>query len=193
MSIACRSSARALLALILTALAWGPSAQSRQALPGFAGLGWGSSRPLVKKDFAARGYFRLLSEDDAFAYFEGPFLGKQARIAVGFESGAMFEAVLTFAADGTAALADYRDLLRRIRAIYGPPTSSIEAYEPPFESGDGREIEAIRANKATIGADWSFADGNDLSALIDRSDLSTIIIFTNNALMSRYIENLANR
>ena len=148
---------------------------------------------MVKREFAASGYFRLLAEDEAFAYFEGPFLGVQARIAVGFEGGAMFEAVLTFSAANPPTLADYREFLRKISAVYGAPSSAIEAYQPPYESGDGREVEAIRANKANIAADWAFSDGNDISAFVDRGDLSTIVIFTNNALMSRYIEGLGRR
>ncbi|MDA8410008.1 MAG: hypothetical protein M0001_06410 [Treponema sp.] len=178
------------LAFILAA---GLQAQTRQVLPGFAALRWGSSRALVKKTFAEKGYFRLLSEDQAFAYFEGPWLGRQARIAIGFEGGRMFEAVLTFATSGRAALRDYRDLVRGISDIYGAPTSAVEAYQPPYEIGDGREIEAIRANMATISAAWSFADGNDISALIDRADLSTIVIYTNTALMAAYIEGLGKR
>jgi len=179
----------AALSFAVVAIAIEPG-QTRTSLPGFEGVDWGASRALVKREFAARGTFRLYSEDDVFAYFEGPFLGAASTLALGFQDDELFEAILTMGGGGASALADYRDIVKALAGLYGTPTRAVEYFQPPYAAGDGREAEAILSNKATFSSQWTFKDGNDVTAFVDNSDLATIVIFTNNFRLARYLHSL---
>ncbi len=43
---------------------------------------------------------------------------------------------------------------RGLIETYGPPTYDIAEFEEPYACGDGREVEAIKAGKATFITGW---------------------------------------
>ena len=63
---------------------------------------------------------------------------------------------------------------------YGPPNTAAAFFEEPFETGDGREIEAIQTENAFFFTEWNFEDGCFASVSI-LSSLEVCLTFRNPA------------
>lgn len=53
-----------------------------------------------------------------------------------------------------ATEAEYEEVKRGLTETYGPPTYDIAEFGAPYALGDGREVEAIKAGKATFITGW---------------------------------------
>ncbi|MEI6875007.1 MAG: hypothetical protein WCL50_07740 [Spirochaetota bacterium] len=168
-------------------------AQTRASLSGVLSLEWGSSRASAKQAFAAKGLYRLVSEDEVYAYFSGSFEGRDANIALGFSRDKLFGCTFSLRGQAATALNDYKATVRNLAAEYGGPTEVVEIFQPPFRQGDGNEIAALKAGKATLQTIWRFGDDNGISVFIDRTNMGTIVLYENKALMAQYLGGLGKR
>lgn len=54
----------------------------------------------------------------------------------------------------SATEAAFEEMKGALRELYGAPSYDIAEFEAPYARGDGRELEALRAEKATYSAGW---------------------------------------
>lgn len=134
-----------------------------------------------------------MSEDEVYAYFSGPYEGRDAFLALGFLHDRLFAGTVSYPGDPARVVQDYRRAVALLSSIYGRPSAVIENFVPPFASGDGNEASALRENKAAMQTIWKFDDGNDITAFVDRSTMGPTIIFKNTVLMGQYLEGLGRR
>jgi hypothetical protein len=171
----------------------GGFADTRASLPGVLNLEWGSSRAAAKQAIATRGLYRLVTEDEVYAYFSGTFGAREAYVALGFTRDGLFGCTFSLRSQAATTLRDYQSTVRTLADQYGKPTEVVEIYQPPYMAGDGNEVAAIRAGKATLQTIWRFSDDNGISVFIDRTNMGTIILYENKSLMAQYLGSLGKR
>lgn len=121
-------------------------------VPTFAGIPWGASRAQVLDSAKAAG----LSVTATFGNdleLEGDVFGTPATVnALISRSAGLLKVQVRFSAADRPTRA-YAAAVEGLTAQYGP-TEPVELFKRPFARGDGREDEALLANKAMMIAAW---------------------------------------
>jgi hypothetical protein len=121
------------------------------AVPTFAGIPWGAPRAEVLEASKAAG----LSVTATFGNdleLEGDVFGTPATVnALISRSAGLLKVQVRFTTDSPSRT--YAATVARLTTLYGS-TEPVELFKRPYVRGDGREDEALLANKAMMIAAW---------------------------------------
>jgi hypothetical protein len=140
-------------AALVAAVASSPLyAQSSYA---FANVPWTATHQEVRDILTGKGYVADSTDKDGDEWFMGRIEDTPTRIFAYFDSSGhavKFELLVTTADD--AAKSMYNVIVDQLTAKYGKPDNHFENFDPPYERGDGYELQAIQAGKATFLTCW---------------------------------------
>ena len=137
-------------ALICAGLAV-PALQA-DSVPTFAGIPWGASKAQVL-DAAGAANLRVVGTFGNDVELEGEVFGAEATVnALISRTAGLLKVHVRFAAGDRPGQA-YAKVVDALTALYGP-TEPVELFKRPYARGDGREDEALLANKAMMIAAW---------------------------------------
>lgn len=149
-----------LWALLASATVWGQPAPYvfDEEIPWFSqvgpvirvmeGLGYTAENTFLDADNAL-----VFSAEDELVYFY--FNGDDELLSV-----ALYVLTSDITAESppevqfSATVAAYEEMKGALSGLYGEPSYDVVTFEAPYAQGDGREIEAVRAEKATYSAGW---------------------------------------
>lgn len=121
-------------------------------VPTFAGIPWGAPRAQVL-DTAKVAGLTVTATFGNDLELEGDVFGTPATVnALISRSGGLLKVQVRFAAADRPTRA-YDAAVAALTALYGP-TEPVELFKRPYARGDGREDEALLANKAMLIAAW---------------------------------------
>jgi hypothetical protein len=142
---------RALSAAIACALLAAPALRAA-TVPTFAGIPWGAARPQVLDGAQAAGLSVTATYGNDLE-LEGDVFGTPATVnALISRSAGLLKVQVRFAAGDRPSRA-YAAAIERLIELYGP-AEPVELFKRPYVRGDGREDEALLANKAMMIAAW---------------------------------------
>jgi len=152
-------------------------AQNKKALTHFWDIPWGTSIERAEAIFKDRGLITYKDENCLMSVAK--YEGEEAVIMLFFNRVNRFYCgnVIYTSTDSTAIpkYDNYRKVLFR---RYGMPDTAVEYYETPYKKGDGKEIEAIGAEKAFYFTEWHFND-NCLASVTILNNLDVCLSFKN--------------
>jgi hypothetical protein len=143
-----------LRAITTAVLCLGVAAPALRAasVPTFAGVPWGATKAQVIEAAEASG-LRIVGTFGNDVELEGDVFGTEATVnaMIGRTAG-LLKVHVRFAA-GDRPSRTYAAVVEQLSAVYGP-TQPVELFKRPYVRGDGREDEALLANKAIMIAAW---------------------------------------
>jgi len=152
-------------------------AQNKKALSHFWDIPWGTSVERAEAIFKERGLETFKDESCLMAIAK--YEGEEALIMLLFNRVNRFYCgnVIYTSTDSTA-IPKYENYRKVLFRRYGMPDTAVEYYETPYQKGDGKEIEAIGAEKAFYFTEWHFND-NCLASVSILKNLTVCLSFKN--------------
>jgi hypothetical protein len=121
-------------------------------VPTFAGISWGAPRAQVLDAATAAG-LKVTGTFGNDLELEGDVFGAAATVnALISRSAGLLKVQVRFAATERPTRT-YATAVEHLTQLYGP-TEPVELFKRPYARGDGREDEALLANKAMMIAAW---------------------------------------
>lgn len=149
---------------------------ARPAEFSLAGIPWGISADSTTALISPRGYNYNKTDEDGDLWYDGMVYRTPTRI-YGFMAGdqlVRFRMVL-ITPDETA-ITTYATARAELVKQFGVPKETIEEYEAPYARGDEKQIEAFRAEKATMRTYWLPASGPMSLVSIQVSEDLTVFV-----------------
>jgi hypothetical protein len=128
----------------------------------FANIQWGDSSDTAQKKLVAGGYV-VDGVDQGDVYFHGSFAGYPVTGWVWLTQDkhpTVQKVSFTVAPEEADLFIGFDRVRRALVHQMGPTPHTPEIFEAPFTNGDGRVLEALRANKAIIGMFWREHEDN---------------------------------
>jgi hypothetical protein len=127
---------------------------SRPAQFSLAGIPWGISADSVKALIEPRGYNFNRVDEDGDLWFDGVLNRTPTRIFAFMADQKLVKLRMLMITPDSAAVSTYHTTRAELVKQYGAPMETTEEYEAPFKKGDHKQLNAIRAGKATIKTYW---------------------------------------
>jgi len=118
------------------------------------GLGYTSENTFLNEDKAL-----VFTAEDELAYFYFNDDDELLNVTL-YILTSVITAENTADVQFAATEAGYDEVKRGLTETYGPPTYDIAEFTAPYARGDGREVEAIKAGKATFITGWENTDSD---------------------------------
>jgi hypothetical protein len=152
-------------------------AQNKKALSHFWDITWGTSIERAEAIFKERGLETFKDENCLMAMAK--YEGEEALIMLLFNRVNRFYCGnVIYTSTGSTAIPKYENYRKVLFRRYGMPDTAVEYYEAPYQKGDGKEIEAIGAEKAFYFTEWQFND-NCLASVSILKNLNVCLSFKN--------------
>jgi len=121
----------------------------------FAGLRWNMSESTVRSTLESHGYTFDSKDEDGDLKFRGNAMNYKAVVYALFtpDRRLVKTAVILITPDEEARQA-YTALKNSLIAKYGNPSNDFHFFSSPYEDGDGNEVAAFKAGKATFSIYW---------------------------------------
>lgn len=153
----------------------------------FWNLKYGSSRKQIEtqilKERGLSPYNKGSENSKSLYYTDCTFSGEKVKfIGIDFVDDKFYEAVILLEPTSeTVIFTMFNRLKNNLSEKYGDPTISRSKFKTPYEKGDGYEIQAIKAGKASFVAKWDspvLDPVNEIAIMINR-DVQVALIYTN--------------
>ena len=152
-------------------------AQNKKALSHFWDIPWGTSIERVEAIFRERGLETF--KDENYLMAMAKYEGEEALIMLLFNRVNRFYCgYVIYTSTDSTAIPKYDNYRKVLFRRYGMPDTAVEYYETPYKKGDGKEIEAISAEKAFFFTEWHFND-NCLASVSILKNLDVCLSFKN--------------
>jgi hypothetical protein len=132
---------------------------SRPAQFSLQGVPWGIPADSVTSLIEPRGYNFNRVDGDGDLWFDGILFRSPTRIYAFMGEERLVKFRVVIGSDDEDALSVYQSARAELIKQYGRPKETTEEFEPPYRKGDGKELEAIRAGKATFHTYWQVGAG----------------------------------
>ena len=130
----------------------------------FADIAWGDSPRTVENKLRAAGFTPGEHDGDDVG-FTGTYASYDGHGWVYMSRRRAVKVMFVIRPEPDQVLGAYDWIDRLLVRQYGRTPHRVESFMAPYASGDGRELEALRAGKATIAAAWKEGeDGTPLRA-----------------------------
>lgn len=164
-------------------------AQNAKPITGFNAIKFGASPAEVKAAATnLGGEFNPASRFDTYFFSNLYFNNHKVQVALfKFFNNKLYSVTLGLpTSDADNIMAEYRALINEINAGYGEGTLTKE-FNAPYKDGDGHEVEAIVANKATYNGAWSSknAQGDNNQVAITINNLLSLYIFFSDGTITK--------
>jgi len=152
-------------------------AQNKKALTHFWDIPWGTSIERAEAIFKERGFATFIDENCLMSVAK--YEGEEAVIMLFFNRVNRFYCGnVIYSSTGSTAIPKYDNYRKVLFRRYGMPDTAVEYFETPYKKGDGKEIEAIAAEKAFYFTEWHFKD-NCLASVSILNNLDVCLSFKN--------------
>ncbi|MCL2007673.1 MAG: hypothetical protein FWG77_06255 [Treponema sp.] len=154
-----------LLFLLLPAFAF---AQNKLTLAHFWSIPWGLSIERVEEILLERGLTGI--RDNHALITTADYEGEEGTMVFLFSRANRFHSGIVIYPASENNVLDRYDHYRLVLARrYGMPDTAVEFFEPPFQKGDGKEVDAIMTDNAFYFTEWEFGNGGLASVTIFNS------------------------
>jgi hypothetical protein len=165
---------RALIMLFIPVICF---AQNKKSLSHFWDIPWGTSIERAEAIFKERGFETL--KDGNCLMSVAKYEGEEAVIMLFFNRvNRFYNGNVIYTSTDSTAIPKYDNYRKVLFRRYGMPDTAVEYYETPYKKGDGKEIEAIGAEKAFYFTEWHFND-NCLASVTILKSLDVCLSFKN--------------
>jgi hypothetical protein len=152
-------------------------AQNKKALTHFWDIPWGTSIERAEAIFKERGFETFKDENCLMSIAK--YEGEEAAIMLFFNKVNRFYCGnVVYPSSDSTVIPKYDNYRKVLFRRYGMPDTAVEYYDTPYKKGDGKEIEAIGAEKAFYFTEWHFND-NCLASVSILKSLDVCLSFKN--------------
>jgi hypothetical protein len=154
---------KAIFAVVLFLIPFCVISQTRKPIEGFSGIKFGSNAETIKTAFISNGaHFSADSSNAEFLAFMNVTVGsrKDVFVIVKLIDDRAYEADFVLYIDPeTKIIEAYNNTIKEINESYGQGQST-KNFTLPYNDGDGKEIEAIKSEKAEYFTVWEDKNNN---------------------------------
>ena len=146
-----------ILLVVMSACATGGASfvpPSRPAQFSLAGIAWGISADSVKALIEPRGYNFNKVDEDGDLWFDGVLNKVPTRIYAFMAGEKLVKMRMVIFTPDESAVTTYQSTRTELVKRFGQPEETTESYAAPFRKGDGNQLKAILAGKATMKTSW---------------------------------------
>jgi hypothetical protein len=152
-------------------------AQNKKSLSHFWDIPWGTSIERAEAIFKDRGFETFKDENCLMSVAK--YEGEEAVIMLFFNRvNRFYSGNVIYSSTDSTVIPKYDNYRKVLFRRYGMPDTAVEYYETPYTKGDGKEIEAIGAEKAFYFTEWHFND-NCLASVTILKSLDVCLSFKN--------------
>jgi hypothetical protein len=132
---------------------------TRPAEFSLAGVPWGIRPDSVTSLIEPRGYNYNRTDEDGDMWFDGTLFQTPTRLYAFIGADQLVKFRMVILTEDPDALPVYENVRTELTKRFGAPKETIERFQAPYKKGDNREMEAIRAGKATVETYWLAPSG----------------------------------
>lgn len=150
---------------------------SRPAQFSLAGIPWGIAGDSVTSLVERRGYNLNRTDEDGDMWFDGVLYHSPTRIYAFMAGERLVKFRQHIGSPDEDVMTVYRTARTELIKQYGAPKETVEYYKPPYQKGDSRELEALKAGKAEMYTYWLLDQGGRESMVSVRlTDELTVLV-----------------
>ena len=131
--------------------------RAQATAPRFAGIEWGEPPSTVREKLGTNGFVVDSLDKDGDIDFHGTVSGNRAGGFVFFANEKAVKVSITIAVPDVDVKHEFDQMKDALTRKYGEPQLNLDHYDPPYESGDGYFVTAVKVGKAHIATAWTRA------------------------------------
>jgi hypothetical protein len=150
---------------------------SRPADFSLAGIPWGISGDSVTSLVERRGYNLNRRDGDGDMWFDGVLYHSPTRVYAFMAEERLVKLRQHIGSPDEDVMTVYRSARTELVKQYGAPKETVEYFKAPYQKGDSKELEALRAGKAAMYTYWLLEQGGRESVVSVRlTDELTVVV-----------------
>lgn len=149
---------------------------ARPAEFSLAGIPWGITADSATALISPRGYNYNKTDEDGDLWYDGMVYRTPTRVYGFMAAGGLVRLRMVLITPDEGAITTYATARAELLKQFGAPKETIEEYDAPYSKGDEKQIEAFRAEKATMRTYWLPTNGPISLVSIQVSDDLTVLV-----------------